>query len=70
MTTGAHYFFTARRYMIRMDTKDFEQSERLTRCASVIGLTAEGFRNRFTSVVAHEWGLSLRSATEQGIGCA
>jgi hypothetical protein len=55
--------------MIRLDTKDFEQSERLTRCATVIGLTAEGFRERFISVVAHERGLSLRSATEPGIEC-
>jgi 6-phosphofructokinase 1 len=47
----------ARRYMIRLDTKDFEDRERLTRCASVIGLTPESFRERFASVVAHERGL-------------
>lgn len=38
--------------------------------AAVIGLTAEVFRKRFTSVVAHERGLSLRSATKPGIECA
>ena len=38
--------------------------------ASVIGLTAEEFREILASVVAHERGLSLRSATEEGIECA
>ena len=46
----------ARRYMIRLGTKDFEQSERLTRCATVVGLTPEAFRERFASVMAHERG--------------
>ena len=46
----------ARRYMIRLDRKDFEQSEQLTRCASVVGLTAEGFRERFAPIVEHERG--------------
>lgn len=44
----------ARRYMIRLDRHDFEQSDRLASCASVIGLTPEGFQERFASVVAHE----------------
>jgi 6-phosphofructokinase 1 len=44
----------ARRYMIRLDSSDFEQSERLTRCAAVVGLTAEAFRERFASLVMHE----------------
>jgi ATP-dependent phosphofructokinase / diphosphate-dependent phosphofructokinase len=46
----------ARRYMIRLDSSDFEQSERLTRCAVVVGLTAEAFRERFASVVTLERG--------------
>jgi len=46
----------ARRYMIRLETKDFEESERLELCAKVVGLTAESFRERFASVVAHERG--------------
>ena len=44
----------ARRYMIRLDKKDFEQSDRLAGCASVVGLTQEAFRERFASVYAHE----------------
>ncbi len=44
----------ARRYMIRLDPKDFEERERLTRCAAVAGLTPEAFRERFASVVGHE----------------
>jgi 6-phosphofructokinase 1 len=46
----------ARRFMIRLDKSDFDQGERLARCASVVGLTAEAFRERFASVVAHERG--------------
>jgi len=46
----------ARRYMIHLDTKDCEQSERLTSCATVLGLTGDAFRERFASVVAHERG--------------
>lgn len=46
----------ARRFMIRLDAKDFEENERLSRCAKVVGLTAESFRERFASAVAHERG--------------
>jgi ATP-dependent phosphofructokinase / diphosphate-dependent phosphofructokinase len=53
---AAEPYRIARRFMIRLDTKDFEQSERLTRCAKVVGLTAEAFRERFASVLAHERG--------------
>ena len=51
---AAESYQVARRYMIRLDRQDFEQGEQLTRCASVVGLTAESFRERFGSVVAHE----------------
>ncbi|HJR77030.1 MAG TPA: diphosphate--fructose-6-phosphate 1-phosphotransferase, partial [Nitrospiraceae bacterium] len=44
----------ARRYMIRLEPEDFEVKERLARCASVVGLTAEAFGERFASVAAHE----------------
>jgi 6-phosphofructokinase 1 len=44
----------ARRYMVRLDKSDFEQPERLARCAKVAGLTAEAFRERFAAVVTHE----------------
>lgn len=44
----------ARRYMIHLNPGDFEQSERLTRCAAVVGLTPEAMRERFAPVIAHE----------------
>ena len=53
---AAEPYRIARRYMIRLDPKDFEESERLTRCAKVVGLTPDAFRERFASVVAHERG--------------
>lgn len=46
----------ARRYMVRLDESDFAERERLARCAAVAGLTAEAFRERFASVVAHDRG--------------
>jgi ATP-dependent phosphofructokinase / diphosphate-dependent phosphofructokinase len=52
---AAESYRNARRYMIRLDRRDFEQNEQLARCAEVVGLTAESFRERFGSVVAHEW---------------
>ncbi|MEX5214759.1 MAG: 6-phosphofructokinase [Nitrospiraceae bacterium] len=51
---AAESYRLARRYMIRLDRKDFEQEERLARYASVVGLTAEAFRERFALVVEHE----------------
>jgi 6-phosphofructokinase 1 len=54
---AAESYRIARRYMIRLDKKDFEQTERLAGCAAVVGLTAEAFRERFASVVAHDRGL-------------
>jgi len=53
---AAEPYRIARRYMIRLDSKDFEQSERLARCAKVVGLTADVFRKRFASVAEHERG--------------
>lgn len=54
---AAEPYRIARRYMIRLDQKDFEQSERLASCAAVVGLTAEAFRERFASVATHDRGL-------------
>ena len=51
---AAGSFRIARRHMVRLDPGDFEPGERLTRCAAVVGLTPELFRERFASVVAHE----------------
>jgi 6-phosphofructokinase len=51
---AAESYRIARRYMIRLEPEDFEAKERLSRCASVIGLTAESFGERFASVAAHE----------------
>ena len=52
--TSSDPYRIARRYMTRLDRQDFEQQDRLARCASVLGLTAGAFRERFASVVAHE----------------
>jgi 6-phosphofructokinase 1 len=52
--TASESYRIARRYMTRLDRQDFERSDRLASCASVIGLTPGGFRERFASVVAHE----------------
>jgi len=49
---AAEPYRIARRYMTRLDAKDFEERERLSRCAKVVGLTGEAFRKRFVSVVA------------------
>ena len=46
----------ARRYMVRLDRNDLDQQERLARCAAVVGLTPQAFRERFASVVAHAGG--------------
>ena len=44
----------ARRYMIRLEKEDFANKERLARCASVIGVTPDAFRERFASTIAHD----------------
>jgi hypothetical protein len=51
---AAESYRIARRYMIRLDAGDFETKERLARCASVVGLAPNSFRERFASVAAHE----------------
>jgi 6-phosphofructokinase 1 len=43
----------ARRYMIRLEPKDFDDRERLGRCAKVLGLSPEAFRERFATAVTH-----------------
>jgi ATP-dependent phosphofructokinase / diphosphate-dependent phosphofructokinase len=48
--TSEHYRI-ARRYMTRLEKQDFEQSDRLTRCATVTGLTPEAFRERFAPAI-------------------
>ena len=53
---AAEPYRIARRYMIRLDSRDFEDRERLLLCAKVVGLTAESFRDRFAPAVAHERG--------------
>jgi 6-phosphofructokinase 1 len=53
---AAESYRIARRYMIRLDRKDFEEKERLARYAAMIGLTPDSFRERFDSVAAHEAG--------------
>jgi 6-phosphofructokinase len=43
----------ARRYMIRLEKRDFENPQRLARLASSAGMTAEQFRQRFEYILAH-----------------
>ncbi len=42
----------ARRYMIRLERRDFDNAQRLSRLASASGMTAEQFRQRFEYLVA------------------
>ena len=44
----------ARRYMIRLDKKDFANPERLQKLADAAGMTVEEFRKRFAYVVAND----------------
>ena len=48
---AAEPYRIARRYMIRLDAQDFEQRERLARCATVTGLTPDAFREHFASAI-------------------
>lgn len=43
----------ARRYMIRLERRDFDNPQRLARLASAAGMTAELFRRRFEYILAH-----------------
>ncbi len=43
----------ARRYMIRLDRRDFDHPKRLAHLASVAGMTPEQFRQRFEYILAH-----------------
>jgi 6-phosphofructokinase 1 len=48
---AAEPYRIARRYMIRLERQDFEQSDRLARCAAATSLTAEAFGKQFASTV-------------------
>lgn len=48
--TSEHYRI-ARRYMIRLEKEDLERPDRLTRCAGVLHLPPDTFRQRFSAVV-------------------
>lgn len=41
----------ARRYMIRLAPEDMADAQTVGRCASVVGLSADAFRERFSSIV-------------------
>jgi 6-phosphofructokinase len=43
----------ARRYMIRLDRRDFENPKRLAQLASTAGMSPEQFRQRFEYILAH-----------------
>ena len=47
----SEYYRIARRYMIRLEKEDLERPDRLTRCAGVLHLPADTFRQRFSAVV-------------------
>ena len=51
---SAEPYGIARRFMIRLENNDLGAGEQLKRCAEVVGLTAEAFRERFASVISHE----------------
>ena len=42
----------ARRYMIRLDARDFSEPQRLTALARAAGLSEDAFRNRFEPVLS------------------
>jgi 6-phosphofructokinase 1 len=44
----------ARRYMIRLERRDFESAQRLARLSAAAGMTPEQFRKRFESLVASQ----------------
>jgi 6-phosphofructokinase 1 len=48
---GGEAYECARRYMIRLDRRDFEDPERLARLADTVGLSCEKFRDRFGYLV-------------------
>ncbi|HEU4505083.1 MAG TPA: diphosphate--fructose-6-phosphate 1-phosphotransferase, partial [Nitrospira sp.] len=47
----SEYYRIARRYMIRLEKEDLEHPDRLTRCAGVLRLPPNTFRQRFSAVV-------------------
>lgn len=47
----SEYYRIARRYMIRLEKEDLERPDRLTRCAGVLHLPPDTFRQRFSAVV-------------------
>ena len=51
---AAEPYRIARRYMIRLERQDLEQSDRLARCAAVTRLTGEAFRKQFASTVMQD----------------
>lgn len=48
--TAEHYRI-ARRYMTRLEKTDFDHSDRLSRCARILGLPPDTFRQRFSGVL-------------------
>jgi 6-phosphofructokinase 1 len=48
--TAEHYRI-ARRYMTRLEKTDFDHSDRLARCARILGLSPDTFRQRFSGVL-------------------
>jgi 6-phosphofructokinase 1 len=53
----------ARRYMIRLDRRDFDSPQRLARLAAVVNMTAEEFRQRFEYLVTQPSREGVRAAS-------
>jgi AraC-like DNA-binding protein len=47
---GSQSYHTARQYMIRLTEEDFNDSDRLGRCAALAGLSPAAFRTRFSGM--------------------
>ena len=48
---SSDHYRIARRYMARLEKEDFDRSNRLARCAEILRLPPETFRQRFASVL-------------------
>jgi 6-phosphofructokinase 1 len=50
----SEYYSIARRYMIRLNQSDFDDSHELAKFAAVCGMSVDEFRKRFAYLVAHD----------------
>jgi 6-phosphofructokinase 1 len=50
----SEYYSIARRYMIRLNQSDFDDSHELAKFAAVCGVSVDEFRARFSYLVEHD----------------